>query len=322
MCLQASKNIWKYRHTRLKQLQHFKEPNWVPTIIKFQVCFHICCFIPFPPDHLLPGLPTLFFQPACLVNGIKEAERWLKKPLLLLHYFSSGSIPSTAGPHRFYHRMQWIVQGWEKQARQKALIKQHHWMWAWSLGEATAISVTVAAGLSPLSLATFLPTSSQTSCLWRCSVAQYNKPIRRLTLQSGLSPSDCWLPSKGTGLSFLLTICWFSWLTQAKKEKKLISSIFYWRVGYRNSRMGNWDWEQRRGACTLLGHIQLIQLQRCTESGAAFPISQSSAVSSPFLWAGISLLRARSTGHLANQSRWDTITVWTWQHGWLPIGQF
>lgn len=82
-----------------------QKPNWVPIAIKFQACFHICCFTPSSPDHLLPGLPILFSQPGYLANGIKEAERWLKKPIFFLHYFTSGSVPSTAWPHRFYHRM-------------------------------------------------------------------------------------------------------------------------------------------------------------------------------------------------------------------------
>lgn len=189
--------------------------------------------------------------------------------------------------------------------------KQHHWMWAWSLGEATAISVPGAAGLSPLSLAMFLPTSSQTSCLLGCSAAQYNKPIRRLRWHwVGWAALTAGCHQKGQ-------VCHSSShladSANTGQKKKLIFIIFYWRAGYRNSRIGNWDWEQRRGTCTLLGQFQLIQLQRCTESGTAFPISSSSAVSSPFLWAGFSLQWAGSAGHLAKQSRWDTVTVWTWQ---------
>lgn len=61
-------------HTRAEHSSNTWEPNWVPIAIKFQACFHICCFIPSPPDHLLPGLPTVFSQPGYLVNGIKEAE--------------------------------------------------------------------------------------------------------------------------------------------------------------------------------------------------------------------------------------------------------
>lgn len=179
MCLQASKNIWTYRDTRAEHSSNTWEPNWVPTATKCQTCFHTCCFTPSLSDHFLPGLPTLFLQPGYLVNVIKEAERWLKKPLFFLHHFSSGSIPSIAWPSGFYHRTDAGNCAGQGKASQT---KQHHWMWARSLGEATAISVPVAAGLSPLSLAMSLPTPSQTSCLLGCAVAHHNKPIRRLRL--------------------------------------------------------------------------------------------------------------------------------------------
>lgn len=80
-------------------------------------------------------------------------------------------------------------------------------------------------------------------------------------------------------------------------------SIFYWRAGYRNSRMGNW-------ACTLRSFLAdpTAEMHRKWGSLPNFLVLCSS---SSFPWAGISLQWAGSTGPLANQSRWDTVTVWS-----------
>lgn len=145
MSLQTSGNVWTFEHTHTHtfqstiHLRHFQRPNWIPITENFQAFFYIQCCTP-SPLHLLPILFSQYsYLSSTTANGIRE-QRWLKKKPFFLHYFSTGSTPWTALPHRFYRRMQWIVQGWEKEARQKALIKQHHWMGTQSLGGATILN--------------------------------------------------------------------------------------------------------------------------------------------------------------------------------------
>lgn len=144
MCLQASKNIWTYRHTRAKQLQHFKEPDWVPITINFQ---HVSISIVSPP--LLPiifclAFPLYFSNLALWWMGLRKQRGGQKKPFFSHITFQMDQFPPLHGHTDFTigcselcragnnkpDKRRWLnpITGCEHEAWGKPLLFQSQWL--------------------------------------------------------------------------------------------------------------------------------------------------------------------------------------------------
>lgn len=142
-----------------------------------------------------------------------------KNPFFSYITFQVDQFPPLHGQADFtIGWMQWIVQGRDEQARQKSITGCEHKAWGshCCFSPSGCWSVTSVPGNVPPHIITdFFPLR-----LFCCTTSSAHKEAE--IALSGLSCSDCWLPSKGTALSFFFTHCWFSWLTQAKKKVHIL----------------------------------------------------------------------------------------------------